>query len=282
MGSNSTLIVAVALCPSTVAEIVVVPGATAVATPSVEMAAIVGSALLHVTGRPVSTCPSASFAVAMNACVPPSVTVADAGLTASEATGPCTVMLAAAERPSTVAVTFVVPGPTPVTRPVAETVATARLADDQITARPVSAFPAESRAAAVSCCVPPMASVVVCGATSTLLTVIGRTTATVAVADRPWLVAVIVAVPTARAVTTPVALIEATVGFPELHVTVGAVIPASASIVAVSGWLLPIGSARTAGWRAIARTPSTVSVTLPRAAPAVAVTMADPRLRAVT
>jgi hypothetical protein len=131
-------------------------------------------------------------------------------------------------------VTFVVPGTTPVTSPVAETVATAGLTTAQVTGRPVSAFPAESRAVAVSCCVPPTTIVAAGGVTATLLAVVGTATTTVAVADRPWLEAVMVVLPMAMPFTTPLLLTVATAGFADAQVTTGAVTPGSASIVAVS------------------------------------------------
>jgi hypothetical protein len=179
-------------------------------------------------------------------------------------------MLAVAARPSIDAVTFVVPGAIPVTTPVAVTVATAAFAVDQTTVRPVMAFPAESRATAVNGCVAPMLSDALEGESSTVLTVTGAITVTSDVALRPEADAVIVAVPKAIPVTTPAALTVATLGFEELQLTAGAEIPASASTVAVSTTVFPAGSATVAGWTARPRTPSAVSVTLPRAAPTLA------------
>jgi len=67
--SAGTVIVAVPDFPSLVAVIVVPPGATAVTTPAVETVAIALFAVLHVTVRPVSVLPSASFVVAVSVVV---------------------------------------------------------------------------------------------------------------------------------------------------------------------------------------------------------------------
>jgi hypothetical protein len=57
-------------------------------------------------------------------------------------------------RPSLVPMMFVVPNATAVTSPVADTVATAVFELDQVTTRPVSTPPIESRATALACVVP--------------------------------------------------------------------------------------------------------------------------------
>src|SRR5437867_836294 len=106
--------------------------------------------------------------------------------------------------PSLVAVIVTDPAATPVTRPLADTVASAAFELVHVTARPVSTFPAASLGAAVSCVVAPTNTVAVAGltvtdATGTLDTV------TAAVPLCPSLVAVIVAAPTAIPVTSPLA-----------------------------------------------------------------------------
>ena len=90
----------------------------------------------------------------------------------------------------------------PVTRPPAETVATALLLVVQLTARPLSGLPFASLGVAVSCTEPPTYAFGAVGLTRTEAT--GRF-ATVIVADalRPSLVAVIVADPTAAPLTRP-------------------------------------------------------------------------------
>src|SRR5262249_33987907 len=85
---------------------------------------------------------------------------------------------------------------------VADTVATAVLLEIQVTTRPVNTPPTESLVVAVSCAVAPGARLSVGGATATVAT---GTSDTVIVLDPtlPSVVAVIVAVPGATAVTRP-------------------------------------------------------------------------------
>jgi len=68
-------------------------------------------------------------------------------------TGAVTVLTAVPATPSLVAVRVAVPTVTPVTRPLAETVATALLLVVQVTVRPVRRLPFASRRVAVSCAV---------------------------------------------------------------------------------------------------------------------------------
>jgi hypothetical protein len=113
------------------------------------------------------------------------------------------------------------PGATPVTTPLLETVATAGLFDDQVTARPVRTLPFASLTVALSDAVCSTFTLVTGGDTvtenaGTALTV------TRAVAVCPSLVAVISDVPGSTAVTTldaPGVDTVATVGVPEVHVT---------------------------------------------------------------
>jgi hypothetical protein len=125
--------------PSAVALIVVVPGAIAVTRPSVLTSAIVGSADFHVIGRPPSTLPFASVAIAVSDCDWPTVNAADPGAIAIAAIGiTATVMVADAVLPSLVAVIVAVPAETPITFPVASTLATCVAPLAQTTDRPVS------------------------------------------------------------------------------------------------------------------------------------------------
>jgi hypothetical protein len=64
-----TVTVAVPVLPSLVAVIVAVPPATPVTTPDEETVAILVALELHVTVRPVSTFPAASFVVAESVVV---------------------------------------------------------------------------------------------------------------------------------------------------------------------------------------------------------------------
>src|SRR2546426_503298 len=111
-----------------------------------------------------------------------------------------------------------VPVATPVTRPPADTAATPRALDAQVTARPESTFPAASRSAAASCTAPPTITTAVAGLTPTDAT---GTFATPIAADAlsPSLVAVIVVVPAATPVTRPAAETVAMAGLELAHVT---------------------------------------------------------------
>ena len=64
-----------------------VPATDAVTSPVLETIATAAFEVLHVTVRPVSTVPAASFTVAVSCCVAPTVSVTDAGLTSTVATG---------------------------------------------------------------------------------------------------------------------------------------------------------------------------------------------------
>src|SRR5712691_5205064 len=78
-------------------------------------------------------------------------TVAVAGETATEASGPMTVITAVPRCPSLVAVIVTLPGAPPVTRPVdAPTVATLGVGLAQVTGRPVMESPTASLSIAVS------------------------------------------------------------------------------------------------------------------------------------
>jgi len=148
-GTWSTKIVDVPLFPSLVAVITAVPAATPVTTPPVETVATAVALELQVTTRPVRVLPPASFVIAVSVCVAPTNTLADDGLTATVATGTgTTVTVAVPDFPSLVAVMTTVPSATPLTMP-PTTVATAVLAELQLTARPVSTTPFASLGIAV-------------------------------------------------------------------------------------------------------------------------------------
>jgi hypothetical protein len=136
--------------------------------------------------------------------------------------------------PSLVAVIVADPSATPVTRPVAFTVATVGSLEPHVTTRPVNTPPAESFVTAVNCVVPVMRMTALGGATATVLT---GTSDTVMVLVPLFvsLVAVIVAVPGATAVTTPAADTVATAVLLEPHVTTRSVttLPAVSVTVAV-------------------------------------------------
>src|SRR6185436_15199723 len=114
-----------------------------------------------------------------------------------------TVTVAVPDFPSLVAVIVAVPGATPFTTPLGVTVAMAPLLVVQTMERPVSVLPLASCVTALSVVVPRTNAVAVDGETVTVATG-GAVTVTVAVPDLPSLCAVIVTVPGATALTTPV------------------------------------------------------------------------------
>src|SRR5207247_9887014 len=78
---------AVPLFPSLVAVIVAEPAATPLANPLAETVAMAALLVPHVTTRPPRAVPFESFGVAVNCVVAPTVSLAVAGLTVTEATG---------------------------------------------------------------------------------------------------------------------------------------------------------------------------------------------------
>jgi hypothetical protein len=201
-GTRTTVIAAVPLFPSIVATIVADPSATAVTSPVPAIVAMEGALVDQVMARPTSVFPLASLAVAVNWCVLRGARLAVYGDTETEATGTgVTVIVAVADLVSLVAVIVALPAATPVTRPVALTLATAAMLDDQVGVRPVRVFPAASSVVAVSCWAPPTVIVAVDGLTVTLDT--STVTVTCAEADAAPDVAVMVAVPFATAATRP-------------------------------------------------------------------------------
>ena len=140
------------LLASLVAVIVAVPpSATSVTRPVCDTVAIVGALDTHATVRPVSGLPLASLSVAVSCTVPPTGMVAEAGLTATVATGTIVTVIAAVPvLVSLVAVTVAEPAVVAVTRPVIETVTTPAGLLDHVTTRPLSGLPALSFGVAAS------------------------------------------------------------------------------------------------------------------------------------
>ena len=170
-GTGFTVMLAVPLTPSEVAVMVAEPGAMAVTTPDEETVATPVLLELQVTVRPVRVFPLASRVVAVSVVVPPTMSVAEEGLTVTDATGRCvTVTLAVPLTPSDVAVIVAVPGARAVTTPAWETVATDSLLELQLTARPVSTLPFASRVVAVKVELLPSSNESVDGETDTLAT----------------------------------------------------------------------------------------------------------------
>ena len=121
--------------------------------------------------------------------------------------------------PSLVAVMVTGPGDTAETKPVDETVAIAVFELAHATVRPVRGAPFASFGVAVNCTVWPTTTPAVAGVMSTVATG-GTVTVTVAVPLLPSLVAVIVTVPAATPLTSPVHETVATAVFELAHVTV--------------------------------------------------------------
>src|SRR5437773_8188273 len=170
-GTLVTVMLAVPLCPSLVAVIVADPAAPPDTRPLLVTDATELLLLDHVTIRPVSGFPFASFGVAVSWTVWPTGRFADAGVTVTELTAtPDTVMLEVPLCPSLVAVIVPEPGVPPVTSPLPSTLATAVLLLDQLTARPVNGFPLASFGVALRCTVWPTCTVADAGLTVTELT----------------------------------------------------------------------------------------------------------------
>ena len=150
-GTFTTVTAAEADFVSEVAVIVAEPTATAVAMPLELTVATAGLLLLHVTVRPSRAFPTASFGVAVNACVVPTLIVAVGGVRATEATGTFTTVTAAeADLVSEVAVIVAEPTATAVAMPLASTAATAGLLLLHVTVRPDKALPTASFGVAVN------------------------------------------------------------------------------------------------------------------------------------
>src|SRR6266566_2886816 len=169
-GTALTVTAELPLLPSLVAVIVTgPPGALPVTRPFASTVARVASLVPHVTLRPVSGLPAASFGVAVSCSVAPTTTLAGDGVTSTEATGAgVTVTLDVPLFPSLVAVMVTGP-PTllPVTRPFASTVARVASLVPHVTVRPVSVLPFASFSVAVSCSVMPTATLAGAGVTAT-------------------------------------------------------------------------------------------------------------------
>jgi hypothetical protein len=130
------------------------------------------------------------------------VIVAEPRVTVTDATGTGeTVTEAVPLWPSLVAVIVAVPGALAVTSPVCETLATPSLLEDQVTGR-VSILSCASFSATISCSVSPCTTVAVDGLTVTEATG-ACVTVSVALPLFPSLIAMMLAVPTATAVTAP-------------------------------------------------------------------------------
>src|SRR6266571_3441115 len=244
-GTAFTVTAELPLFPSLVAVMVTgPPAALPVTRPFASTVARVALLVPHVTVRPVSALPAASFGVAVSCSVVPTITLAGDGVTSTDATGAgVTVRLDVPLLPSLVAVMTTGP-PTllPVTRPFASTVARVASLVPHVTVRPVSVLPFASFSVAVSCSVMPTATLAGAGVTATESTGAG-VTVTADVPLLPSLVAVMVTgPPAALAVTTPFTSTVAMVASLVVHVTVRPVsgLPAASFGVAVSWRVVPV------------------------------------------
>src|SRR6266566_1508887 len=277
-----TVTVAVPVLPSLVAVIVAEAAATPVTRPLAETVATPGALLAQVTTRPVSTLPAESFVVAVSCTAAPPTTLAEAGLTVTEATGTfATVTVAVPLFPSLVAVIVAEPAAFAVTNPVALTVATVVLLLAQLMTRPVNTLPAESFVVAASCAVWPTKTLAEAGLTVTEATdTVATVTVITAVPFCPSLLAVIVAVPATAPVTSPLPLTAATVALLVAHVTVRPVsgLPFASFGVATSCTICPTVTVAEAGLTAIDATGTTVTViaAVPLCPSHAAVTVAAP------
>src|SRR5881394_137137 len=239
-----TVTAAVSALPSLVAITLAEPTATPVTNPVPLTVATDVLVLAHVMVRPVSVLPFASRSVALSCAVRPTTTEADAGLRVTEATGSAaevTVTTAVSALPSLVAITLAEPAATPVTNPVPLTVATDVLVLAHVMVRPVTVLPFASRRVALSCAVRPTTTEADAGLIVTEAT--GRTvvlTAKVPLPVTPSLVAVIEAVPAARAVASP---LPSTLATDVLELDQEITRPPSAVPLASSGtatnWIVP-------------------------------------------
>src|SRR6266516_2941721 len=279
-GTGVTVMADAPLFPSLVAVIVAVPAVFPVTSPLALTVATAVLLLAQVTVRPLSGFPFASFGVAVRCTVWPICTDAVAGLTVTAATGTLvTVIVAVPLCPSEVAVIVADPAATPVTRPLALTVATAVLPLAQVMVRPESGLPFASFGVALSCtvwptCTDAVAGLTVTDATGMVLTVI------VAVPLCPSLVAVIVADPAATPLTTPLALTVATAVLPldQVIARPESELPFASFGVAASCIVWPAGTDAVAGLTVTDATGTvvTVSAAVPLLPSEVAVIVAAP------
>src|SRR2546425_7826922 len=153
-GTAVTVIAAVPFFPSLVAVMVAGPAVTPATSPLPLTVATPVLLLTQLIVRPGSGVPFASFGVAGSCTVAPCWTLADAGLTPTEATATLdTVMAEVPLCPSLVAVLVADPADAALTSPLPSTLATDVLLLDHVTVRPASGVPLASFGVAVSCTV---------------------------------------------------------------------------------------------------------------------------------
>ena len=222
--------------------IVADPEATPVTSPADDTVATDEFDVVHVTDAPDMVLPPASFTVAVRVTVSPTeVKVFVLGEIVTVEAVWDTVAVAVALTEPEVAVIVAVPSATAVTRPDDDTVATDEFDVAHVTDAPDIVLPTASFTVAVSCCVAPIDERVKLVGDNAINAAVWATE-TEAVALTEPEVAVIVAVPSATAVTRPDDDTVATDEFDVVHVT-GApdiVFPPASFTVAVSCCVAPI------------------------------------------
>jgi len=196
-----------------------------------------------------------------------------------------TVRVALPVLPSLVAMIFAVPTETAMTAPPAETVAMAVLLELHVIVRPLSVPPFASSVIAEACVV--STALIEVAVSDTVIDAIGTgTTVIEELPVLPSLTALIVAAPTARAVTSPFASIDAIALSLEDHTTARPVrvAPVPSFVVAESCWVDPTLRVALGGSTAIDATGTgvTVSVAEPVLVSLVAMIFAEPTATAVT
>ena len=192
----------------------------------------------QMTLTPLSTVPLASFTTACACTVCFAVNVDALAVTVTLATDPATTVICSAfdVTDPDVAAMVAIPAVTPLIRPLLETVATEELLDTHVSGTPVKVWPAESRTTATACVV---VDVTIDEAGALIATVAAvafvTVTATAFEVTDPE-VAVMLAVPGATPVTSPVPSTSATDGLlvPHVNVVDASVSPAASSAAACS------------------------------------------------
>jgi len=203
-----------------VAAIVVVPGATLVASPVLLIVAAAALEELHITDPEIScVLLSLNDPVAVNCLVVPVAIVALAGVTASDTKlAPVTVRDAVPVTDPDATVMVAVPVPRLVANPVESIDATALDPENHVTDVNGCVLPSSKLPTALNCCVVPSAIVASAGLTEIDVRCAATTVNTVLSLSEPT-VAVIVVEPAARVVAMPDPSTAATAGEEEFHVT---------------------------------------------------------------
>jgi hypothetical protein len=274
-------VVAPATAPE-VALIVEVPTAMAVAKPLAAMVAVAGVAELHVT-LPVRFCVllSLKVPVAVNCCVRPFAMDGFPGVTAMDCSvAAVTVRVVDPVIDPDFALMEEVPAATAVASPAALMVATVVVADAQVTLLvKFCVLLSLNVPVAVNCCVNPLAMEGFAGVTA-IETSVGALTVSVVLPVVLPDFAEMLEVPRLTAVARPAAVIVATAGVAELHVTLPVKFCVLLSLnvpVAVNCWVEPLVTVGLAGVTAMdTSTGVTASDVVPVVLPTLAEIVADP------